>query len=108
MKVSIKEAYAIAKKALPEYHIQIDVQIGKVPYYSEPKGTEWIEWTITARKDKNTKSCTESDEMFSVALGKLCAELGRQSAKVASDVEVEEPEKPEEGAEVKEDPTTKF
>lgn len=91
MKVSIQEAYKMAKKVLPDHHISVEIQIGRVPFFSSPKGPEWIQWTVTARKDEDTESCADSDEIFSVALARVCAELGRKSAKVVDDVEVDEP-----------------
>lgn len=88
MRTSIKEVYSIAKRALPGCEIAVSVELGSV-YSWKKKEENRAEWTISAKKDEGEVK-SETDEIFSVALSKLVAEIARTESSPIEDVVVED------------------
>lgn len=102
MKISIQEAYKIAQKALPDCKLNVEVKLNG-RYSSEPK----IEWEIWAEKEKGV-TAIERDEIFSIALTKIVAELTRIEAKPVDDVIIDEEQVPNKDEPKKDNDSTTF
>lgn len=94
MKVSLKEAYEHARKALPGFNVKVQVEIGD----TYGRNDESIKWSLSARKDKaESKDQTfyANDEIFAVALANLSAEIkGKEMAPIEDVVVSSADEKP--------------
>jgi hypothetical protein len=99
MKVSLKEAYEIAKKALPNHRVEVTVKYGTDHWDKEEK----LQWRVQAEtindEYQKVKSESSSDEIFALALSNVVSELRRESAVVVEDVDVDD-EKPKAKASV--------
>lgn len=97
MIVSLKEAYKIAKKALPkDSRVKIEVSIGEGRWDSrrDPEQMQWeisvIAYTTKKGEEETSIDASEKDEVFSIALAKVSAEISRLHAKKADDVQIDE------------------
>lgn len=89
MKLTIKEAYKIATKALPAYRVEVEVSFGQSRWGSNKVK---LQWKVSAVHNESSDYISENDELFSIALAKVIAESTRASMKPAEDIEVEQEE----------------
>lgn len=106
MKLSIKEAFLMARQSLPGYRVKVEVKIGRA-YSFEKEEDHKINWEIIAGKGENNTTISESDEFFSIALAKVIAESKREIAKSVDDVDIIQEENTDK-VEEKENPEIPF
>lgn len=105
MKVSLKTAYEIAIKALPNdslVKVVVNIGLGRWDSRRDPHTVQWsVEAFIEGNEEKNRPdiSAIETDPIFSIALAKVAAEISRATVEAARDVVVDEPEAAEAPAE---------
>lgn len=89
MKITIKEAFATAQKALPNHKISVEVKMSNRYSYKDEEVPK-ITWEIWAEPKEGGENAYDSDEIFIIALSKVMAELNRATSKPIEDVAVEQ------------------
>ena len=103
MKTSIKEAFEIVKKALPDHKISVSVKLDEIwTSLSDPERS--MKWELQAKSPRDNDYIYGNDEIFAIALANIVAEAGRSRMKPAEDVVVEQDKKEEPERDLPRDP----